>query len=886
MRGTSNLVAMLCCALLISWGCSNPTTGDDASGGADTSATDTAADVGDDIGVDATESDTGSDDDTAADAIGDSADPTDGTEGDGGADDTAVADTAADVPDTAKPDIDESKGLASDELLVKVLGPSGREWVQSDSEFAQLSGVLFGEADTIEWSSSNGKSDTISLAAWWVSGVIELSPGDNAITVTAKKGTQVATDTVHIVYNPFFTFEGAPQIAPDVLFVGESATMVVRMPLSGAGSGPSGKGPVDPSTVKLIECDADGKKIQDTKKLVDDGSASNCDDIQKDGYYSACLSMTPNVAKRLYFRVEATVTVLDKTYTALSPMTQVDVVQRMQQSECNQIVGLQKKVKGDVLAAVGGGKSAADAAADGLSALKADATVAEAGIAKDGTTIWVRYKSGRLGAIQLPTPGQRSAGASPAPGVSTAALPTYSVGTRRAVAIAPNSAEFQAGFPSGQGDEAAWAGQGLADRECPPFSVDTATGDKALLSYYRNIWQYGVVAITGHGTTLFGGMEVASAQAYGWEHTGSQEVLFSGEAVNCSALASSAKSCSSDASCPAGQECVKTSKSSGICVDQTQGDIMSGRVVIGDATYGTTPAFFQRHMRQDLPASIVYLGGCRTLNNGSVAVQLFGAGAAAVVGYSGDVTNAFAWSHGFAFFDKLINHQGSVLQAVTLLDVDPETGGSMRWIGNGKSNANDGALINASWDAGKATGWKAVGDGRVISRLGVTVPVAGKFMGIISTGLGFTAQSGSLEQPFCVAPGATELCYYWKFYSEEFVEFCGSSYMDRLTAVISGKQGKLTITDVFIDPLCPYDCGGKSPCTPGSPSCKCGSQWKTLDPADVSFDQGDVHMTPWIKDCKDISPFAGKRADLKFFVTDTGDSIYDTAVLIDEVTIQ
>ena len=69
----------------------------------------------------------------------------------------------------------------------------------------------------------------------------------------------------------------------------------------------------------------------------------------------------------------------------------------------------------------------------------------------------------------------------------------------------------------------------------------------------------------------------------------------------------------------------------------------------------------------------------------------------------------------------------------------------MRWIGNGKANANDGSLINASWDAGKSTGWKAVGDGRVISRLGVTVPVAGKFMGIISTGLGFTAQSGSLE---------------------------------------------------------------------------------------------------------------------------------------------
>jgi hypothetical protein len=166
--------------------------------------------------------------------------------------------------------------------------------------------------------------------------------------------------------------------------------------------------------------------------------------------------------------------------------------------------------------------------------------------------------------------------------------------------------------------------------------------------------------------------------------------------------------------------------------------------------------------------------------------------------------------------------------------------------------------------------------------------VAGKYMGIISTGLGFTVQNGSLEQPFCIPAAKDKLCYYWKFYSEEFTEWCGSSYMDRFTSTLQADTGKITMTDVWIDQLCPYDCGGKSACDPGSPQCKCGQQWKTLSNADVIFDQGGVWMTPWQKTCVDITPLAGsgKKATLKFFATDTGDSIYDTVVLVDQVTVE
>ena len=114
--------------------------------------------------------------------------------------------------------------------------------------------------------------------------------------------------------------------------------------------------------------------------------------------------------------------------------------------------------------------------------------------------------------------------------------------------------------------------------------------------------------------------------------------------------------------------------------------------------------------------------------------------------------------------------------------------------------------------------------------------------------------------------------------------------MDRFTATmtgkVAGKTKKLTMVDVWIDPLCPYDCGGKNPCKDGSPTCKCGQQWKGLNQADVSFDKGGVWMTLWQTHCHDITAFGGKRTNLKFFVTDKGDSIYDSAVLVDDVVVK
>lgn len=875
---------MVCvAALLLTVGCGTNDAGTGGEGGDDSGGGGADATPNEDGAT----SSSGGDDGTSGQEDGGASTDGANTGGEDGAnnggDSSTSSGSSGGAPDAIGiPDIDESKGLSSQELLIKILGPSGRDWVQSAGEKVQLSGVLFGVADKASWKSSNGKSGTIDVEAFWTTDIIDLVQGDNTITVEAEQGGKKVRDEIHIVYNPYFSFEGPPQIGPDLVFVNESTNIIVHMPLSAAGTGSAGKGPADPATVKLVQVDADGKLIKDHGTLIDNGSAANCDDIQKDGIFSSCLkNVNFNAAQTVYFRVEVDVEVINKKYKAKSPVAVVDVVKRVTPSECGTIQSLLKKTRDDYKAAAV--NDAKKAQSDAVAALKADSSVAEAGVATDGYGVWARFKSGRLGALNLAPQGMRgSGGAASAPSAANAALPTYSVGTRRALSLAP----FAADFEKEGGDEAAIAGKNLAARQCPPFAVDQRVGSAALLKNYRTMSEYGVIALSGHGDAYFGEMDVNVKKDLSWEHLGSQEVIWTGE-KSCSGLTTSTKTCTkSGTGCPSNQVCVVTSSAGGVCVDHTQGDLNRGRVVIGADNYGILPGFVGRHAVDAYPGSIVYLGSCRSLWNGSLAVQFYGNGAAAVVGYSGYVSSQFASEKGQEFFKGIVDEGLSVLQALQSNHVDPKHGGWMRMLGNSQANAKDGDLINRSWDLGKLTGWKKTGDGRVISRLGVSVPVAGKFMGIVSTGLGFTTQTGSLEQPFCVAPGMSKMCFFWKFYSEEFTEFCGSTYQDKFKATMVGKDGQKTVTDVWVDALCPHDCGGKNPCQPGSAECKCGMKWETLTPADVSFDKGGVFMTPWVQDCADIKAFEGKRVNLKFFTSDTGDSIYDSAVLIDEVTIQ
>jgi hypothetical protein len=196
-----------------------------------------------------------------------------------------------------------------------------------------------------------------------------------------------------------------------------------------------------------------------------------------------------------------------------------------------------------------------------------------------------------------------------------------------------------------------------------------------------------------------------------------------------------------------------------------------------------------------------------------------------------------------------------------------------------------GKLKNAGFEKGVLAPWSKAGDGRVRTQLGATRPTEGgsweSYMGIISTGLGYTTVTGAIDQNFCMDADAKYLEFDWNFFSEEFREWCGSSFQDSFHVKMSAYDwatGAIeSETELFsrqIDDLCGM-----------------------VAEADVTFDKSyegcepfdgndcRVWKTGWQRAKVDISAFADKSVNLRFYVSDIGDSLYDSAVLIDNIMI-
>jgi hypothetical protein len=453
------------------------------------------------------------------------------------------------------------------------------------------------------------------------------------------------------------------------------------------------------------------------------------------------------------------------------------------------------------------------------------------------------------------------------------------VNSKRALLLDPFAGEFGA-------DEIAKARETMEGTACPAYTLQggVQTGEQAHLGWLRRLYDYGVVAIASHGGVGFDNVSPAARTLYGWPERGSEELLWSGQAISCGVFnqLAAGQTCSESTACGPESECfLNQTGGKGVCVDHLTADLRRGRVVLGaGGTYGVTPRFFSHHAVRPLPRSLIYLGTCSSAWNGSLAAELFAVGAATIAGYSGVVSNDFATKWGSTFFANVIGQKQLSGVAHVQIEDPAHPGTFFRLIGAQNLDASFSDLINPSWETGDITGWIKLGDGRVIARLGSTVPVDGKFMSIISTGLGYTAQTGGLEQKFCVQPGQQQLTFWWKFYSEEFKEYCGSQYQDSFRAELVTGGGKVSIVDAKVDDLCPA-----SAC--GFGGGVCGGQHKGLDPSDVSFDQGGVFMTPWIKSQANVGPLAGNgNVTLKLFATDVGDSIYDSAILIDKIAFE
>jgi hypothetical protein len=865
---------------------------------------------------------------------GDDVDSGDGSIGGGDTDGAALPDTALDegpdqtsdgtgatdvdaAPDAAPdvstgPDLDNT-GYPSAELMVKIISPSGGERTQFISGTLRLGGILFGEVDTMSWRiSPGGQSGAIQKGAYWISGQIPLQPGDNRVVVTAERDGTVVDDALVVTYNPAFRFDTSPRARPDVVWVGTKQPVVFTIAASLYPQFAA-------NTMTLLEVDPDGNTLATVGSMVDNGQTSTTgDEIQGDGVFTRRTEVTCAGPGTRFYRVSVQVDNGVSSYKALSEAVPVHCLEHLSGTTCQDHLAL-------VLQAEASAKAGAPLA-DVVASLKASPTVADAGRAgDDGFSIWIQFESGVLAAVLLSPPNTRGGGDDeqadvpfdPPPGglfQPQAVGNVVDIRSKKAIVLAPFAAEF------GATEDGPAVASAIGVNECPSFSLTGGAalqGPAASLERFRDLASHGIISISTHGEALFGTMDPLKKRAlYDWDHTGAQEVIWSGEAVQCNQLLQNSQSCTVSntdltGGCPLGTICQVTQGSgggnaSGVCLDRTQVDLRLGRVLLTNRGYAMTPSFFEAYAAGGYPNSVVNLGGCRTMYNGTLVSAFFGSGAMAVTGFSDYVDSAWAKARVVEMFSGSVG-KGLLGEGFKAAQDPSHPGTWWRLFGASNLDLSNSEIVNPSFEDGDTTGWTTDGDGRVVTRLGATLPANGKFMGLLSTGLGFTVQTGTLEQDFCIPPDKNEVEIQWKFYSEEFKEYCGSQFQDTFQAVLLGGAGQLTVVDVKVDNLCgytdwpacgscvnpescDYECMGGSGCLfnggicEGSFSCKCGKYFTGLVPSDVSFDQNGVWTTLWQRSVKNVKPLAGAgKVTLRLFATDKGDSVFDTVILVDEV---
>lgn len=825
--------------------------------------------------VDGNDGSTGADGSTSTDGStgtsGTSAtEGTDGTEGDDGTAGEDGSDGSTGVTGTTGVELDGVPGFPSEELFLQIMGPGSADHVATGSAVTYVAGSLFGKAERITWSTSAGQSGEAKGDSFWQSGPITLSQGDNDIVVRAVgPDDEVSEDRIRVTYNPAFHFADRPTVRPASFFTGSEVNVVVNIGIRTQN--------FLKNTVTLMEVDKDGATLGQLGTMVDSGDTStpNCDEIQDDGVYSRCIGLSSQTPTTRYLRVSLQVTVAGSLVTVFTPIIPIEIVDPLSQSDCEAMHQVQKDALALYQTEVQGGNANPSAAV--VAMLKAAPNVVDAGTNSDGHGIWTQFSSGVMGALNTAPAGTR--GGEPDDDFATieAAIGNeISIQSKRVLALAPFNSEFA------DLDEVPELAGLLNAQQCPEFRIDGPYNNGgATLARFRQSADYGIVLYSGHTDAYFTTMDPAVKASFAWEHNGSQEILWTGEAVSCADLSATMGTCTDSSDCPGDSECVITQASgtttSGVCVDHTQIDLRRGRLVMGAKTWGIHPQFFPRHAKRAWPDSLVYLGSCRSLYNGTLAAALFGVGAKAVAGFTDYVSSTFAHDQAVDWFSKMLSTTEATGTATLFPHADPDNpSGQFGLFGARNLVITDSEILNPGFESGETTGWNVDGDGRVIGQLGISLPVGGKFMGILSTGLGYTQTTGELNQDFCIPAGATTMSFYWKFFSEEFTEWCGDIYQDTFQATLETDSGQLSLVDVRVDDLCDSsDCFG------------CGAKYVGLIASDVSFDQGGVYNTQWQLQQTNIAAVAGAGpVTLRLFATDTGDSIYDTAILVDSITFE
>lgn len=309
-------------------------------------------------------------------------------------------------------------------------------------------------------------------------------------------------------------------------------------------------------------------------------------------------------------------------------------------------------------------------------------------------------------------------------------------------------------------------------------------------------------------------------------------------------------------------------------------DYLSGRFILSGNTICVTYKFFEKYLH-DMNGAFVYLAACSSGKDSVLANTFRNKGASTVFANSDTIHTVYN-----------LNMMRAVVEAMTTPDANGKYHSASQALQQARSVhgaidtvlEDNGTVIqtqvqifgdnnfrfinlegNYGFERGKI-GWKSSGDFRVISKLGTLDPTENNYMAIVGTGLGAVSDSNSsLYRSFPIPENMTRLSFDYDFVSEEPMEYVGSKYDDTLQIYVNYTLDGQNFSKMVVQE------------TVNS------SAWVYL--GGNYFNGGDdtTYHTTWKTYSIDLTPEMINAGSIEVLVKvwDQGDSIYDSAVLVD-----
>ena len=220
----------------------------------------------------------------------------------------------------------------------------------------------------------------------------------------------------------------------------------------------------------------------------------------------------------------------------------------------------------------------------------------------------------------------------------------------------------------------------------------------------------------------------------------------------------------------------------------------------------------------------------------------------------------------------LDDHQWALKQSWASQGIKSETavsniyGSTTSIIHNDLANGN----FDNVWDylSDGISFWEEYGDARSIFKLSGIVPNSFPKMSIISSGFGSQNDEATscIYQTILVPNDASTISFTYDVVSEEPMEYVGTRYNDTFDFEILDIDGNIleTLASESVN----------------------GSMWYTVNGIDFPGGDDTTYHTRWQTVTSDaISKYRNELVVIRAIVRDAGDSIYDTAALVDSVAI-